>query len=243
MLLCYHRRMPDPTDKQDACPNAPASFARGLRLGLPIFLGYAPIGAAFGILACGLGFSAFQAIVCSASAFAGAGQLIALQLMGSGAAPLAVIFTTAVVNLRHVLFGAVMSQHVTGMPVRQQAFLAFTLTDETFALNVDDSRRRQADFWSMAGVGVVAWSGWIAGTAAGALAAAAIGDPTRFGVQFAMPAMFTALLVAQAEERSHVWTALVAAAFAVALMLTLPGPWYMILAPIAAATVATMVTR
>ncbi len=243
MVLCYHRRMPETDEKQDACPPARARFTRGLRLGLPIFFGYTPIGAAFGIVARSQGFSPFQAVVCSATAFAGAGQLIALQLIGSGATALAVIFTTAVVNMRHVLFGAAMSQHATGMSVRQQAFLAFTLTDETFAVNIDDCRRGRADFWSMAGVGVIAWSGWVAGTAGGAFAARAIGDPTRFGVQFAMPAMFTALLVAQAEDRTHVWTALIAAAFAVVLMLTLPDPWYLILAPIAAATAATVVTR
>ena len=230
-------------NKQDACPSQRARFVRGLHLGLPIFLGYAPIGAAFGIVARGLGFSALQAIVCSGTALAGAGQLIALQLLGAGASAAAIVFTTAIVNLRYVLFGAALSQHLTGMSLRQQAFLAFTLTDETFAVNIDDSRRGLADFASMAGVGVIAWSGWIAGTAAGAVLAGAIGDPTRFGVQFAMPAMFTALLVAQAEDRTHVITASVAAAFAVVLMLALPDPWYLIVAPILAATAATVATR
>ncbi len=81
------------------------------------------------------------------------------------------------------------------------------------------------------------------GTALGALAAGAIGDPTRFGVQFAMPAMFTALLVAQAEDRRHVITAIAAAGIAVVLMLLLPDPWYLIVAPMLAATLATVMTR
>ena len=235
--------MPDEMNKQDACPPWRARFVRGLRLGLPIFLGYAPIGAAFGIVARGLGFSPLQATICSGTALAGAGQLIALQLLGAGAGAAAVVLTTAIVNLRYVLFGAALSQHATGMSLRQQAFLAFTLTDETFAVNIDDGRRGQADFASMAGVGVIAWSGWVLGTAAGALLAGVIGDPTRFGVQFAMPAMFTALLVAQAEDRTHVLTAVAAAPFAVVLMVALPDPWYLIIAPVLAATVATAVTR
>lgn len=243
MRLCYHRAMQDEMSKQVACPPQRARFVRGLRLGLPIFLGYAPIGAAFGIVARGLGFTPLQAAICSGTALAGAGQLIALQLLGAGAGAGAVVFTTAIVNLRYVLFGAALSQHVTRMSLRQQAFLAFTLTDETFAVNIDDGRRGLADFASMAGVGVIAWLGWVAGSAAGALLAGAVGDPTRFGVQFAMPAMFTALLVAQAEDRTHVLTALAAAVFAVALMLTLPDPWYLIIAPVLAATVATVVTR
>lgn len=235
--------MPDEMNKQDTCPPQRARFVRGLRLGFPILLGYAPIGAAFGIVARGLGFSPLQAVVCSGTALAGAGQLIALQLLGAGAGASVVVLTTAVVNLRYILFGAALSQHVTRMSLKQQAFLAFTLTDETFAINIDDSRRGRSDFASMAGVGAIAWVGWVAGTAAGALLAGAIGDPTRFGVQFAMPAMFTALLVAQAEDRTHILTAFTAAAFAVVLMLALPGPWYLIVAPILAATMATVVTR
>mgnify|MGYP001086913040 FL=1 len=214
-----------------------------MRLGLPIFLGYVPVGAAFGVVARDLGFSPMQAIVCSATALAGAGQLIALQLIGAGASVVAVVLTTAVVNLRYVLFGAAMSPHVRRVHLPAQAFLAFTLTDETFAVNIDDHRRSLANGWSMAGVGAIAWTGWVLGTALGAFAAGAIGDPTRFGVQFAMPAMFTALLVAQAEDRRHVLTALAAAAIAIALMLLLPDPWYLIAAPMIAATLATAVTR
>ncbi|MBF4509807.1 MAG: AzlC family ABC transporter permease [Aeromicrobium sp.] len=229
--------------KQEPCPPRRVRFARGVALGLPIFLGYLPVGAAFGVVARGLGFSVVQAAACSATALAGAGQLIALTLIESGAAVLAVVVTTAVVNLRYVLFGAAMSAHVTGVPLPGQAFLAFTLTDETFAVNIDDHRRGLADAWSMAGVGVIAWTGWVLGTTAGALAAGWIGDPTRYGVQFAMPAMFTALLVAQAEDRRHVATAVLAATLAVACMLLLPDPWYLIAAPMLAATIATVMHR
>jgi 4-azaleucine resistance transporter AzlC len=235
--------MPSTYSQQLACPHRRASFARGVKLGLPIFLGYVPVGMAFGVVARSLGFTPLQAIVCSATALAGAGQLIALQLVGAGASVIAIIFTTAVVNLRYVLFGAAMSPHVSEVPLGHQAYLAFTLTDETFAVNIDDHRRTLANAWSMSGVGAVAWTGWVLGTAIGALAAAAVGDPTRFGVQFAMPAMFTALLVAQSEDRRHVLTAFGAAAVAVALMALLPDPWYLIAAPMIAATIATVVTR
>lgn len=235
--------MPVTETQQGMCPTPSARFVRGLKLGIPIFMGYVPVGAAFGVVARTLGFTPLQAVVCSATALAGAGQLIALQLIGSGAAVLAVVATTAVVNLRYVLFGAAMSQHVSGMSLPTQAFLAFTLTDETFAVNIDDQRRGTANSLSMAGVGVIAWSGWVLGTAVGALAAGAIGDPARFGVQFAMPAMFTALLVAQAEDRRQVLVAFAAAAIAVSLMLLMPDPWYLIAAPAIAATVATAVSR
>ena len=173
-------------------------------MGLPILLGYMPVGAAFGIVARDLGFTPLQAVTCSATALAGAGQFIGLALMKSGATALTVVAATSVVNLRYVLFGAAMSPHVSRVPLGGQAILAFTLTDETFAVNIDDNRRGNADAFSMAGVGAIAWVGWVSGTALGALTAGLIGDPSAWGVQFAMPAMFSALLVAQAEDRRHV---------------------------------------
>ncbi len=216
---------------------------RGIRLGIPIFLGYAPVGAAFGIVARQVGFSAFEAVVCSATALAGAGQFIGLSLVGSGATAATVVIATTVVNLRYVLFGAALSPHVSRTRLPGQALLAFTLTDETFAVNIDDNRRGTADAYSMAGVGAIAWVGWVSGTALGALAAGLIGDPSAWGVQFAMPAMFSALLVAQAEDRRHVVVGALAGIVAVALMLLLPSDWYVIATPVLTATIATAVFR
>ena len=216
---------------------------RGIRLGIPIFLGYAPVGAAFGIVARQVGFSAFEAVVCSATALAGAGQFIGLSLVGSGATAATVVIATTVVNLRYVLFGAALSPHVSRTRLPGQALLAFTLTDETFAVNIDDNRRGTADAYSMAGVGAIAWVGWVSGTALGALAAGLIGDPNAWGVQFAMPAMFSALLVAQAEDRRHVVVGALAGIVAVALMLLLPSDWYVIATPVLTATIATAVFR
>lgn len=202
-----------------------------------------PVGAAFGIVARDLGFTPLQAVTCSATALAGAGQFIGLALMKSGATALTVVAATTVVNLRYVLFGAAMSPHVSRVPLGGQAILAFTLTDETFAVNIDDNRRGSADAFSMAGVGAIAWVGWVAGTALGALTAGLIGDPSAWGVQFAMPAMFSALLVAQAEDRRHVVIGAVAAALAILLMLTLPADWYVLVTPVLAATLAAVVYR
>jgi len=51
-----------------------------------------------------------------------------------------VLVATTVVNLRYVLFASTLSPHLrrTSMPL--QALLAFSLTDETFAVNIADRR-------------------------------------------------------------------------------------------------------
>jgi len=219
------------------------SLLRGVRLGVPILLGYLPVGIAFGIVAREVGFSPAQSILCSATAIAGAGQFIALALLKSGATVATILIATGIVNLRYLLFGATLSPHVARVPLVGQSFLAFTLTDETFAVNSHDLCTGRADGYSMAGVGIIAWTGWVGSTALGALAAGFIGDPTRWGVQFAMPAMFTALLIGQAETRRHALVGLLAGALAIAGMLVLPDRWHVIAAPVIAAAIATVADR
>ena len=226
-----------------------AGVWRGMKLGLPIFLGYSPVGMAFGILASTLGFTTFEAVVCSATALAGAGQFIALSLMGAGADVFAVLLATTVVNLRYVLFGSTLSPHLHGVGIGTQALLAFSLTDETFAVNIADRRSGLSTPASMAGVGLVSWMGWVLGTLIGAAGTDFIGDPSRFGVGFAMPAMFTALFIALAEDRRHVLVGLVAGVTVLSLPLlsfvgiTLSSSWFIVIASMSAATLGAVVWR
>ena len=248
------RRMslsPD-TPNVSATP-APASarsrFWRGTELGSPIFLGYVPLGMAFGILARTVGFSTLEAVLCSATALAGAGQFIALAVLAGGGGVAAVLVATTIVNLRYVLFAATLSPYLHGVSVPKQAGIAFTLTDETFAVNIAEHRLGLSSSASMLGVGFIAWLGWVLGTFAGAWGADRIGDPSRFGVGFAMPAMFVALFIALAEDWRHVATGI----FAGGLVLILPvlssaglpiaSSWFLVIASMVSATVAAAVWR
>jgi 4-azaleucine resistance transporter AzlC len=220
-----------------------------VELGSPIFLGYVPVGIAFGILARTIGFSTLESVVCSATALAGAGQFIALAVLGTGAGVATVLVATTIVNMRYVLFAATLSPYLRGVSTPKQGAIAFTLTDETFAVNIAEQRLGLSSPASMIGVGVIAWAGWVLGTFLGAVGADWIGDPSRFGVGFAMPAMFTALFIALAEDWRHVVTGL----FAGAMILLLPvaasaglpmsSSWFLVTASMVAATVAAVVWR
>jgi len=216
---------------------------RGVRLGLPVFMGYMPVGMAYGIVATTAGFSLFQAVACSGLAIAGAGQFIGANLLKAGAGAVAVIVATGVVNLRYLLFGATLAPYLHDTPRRLQLPLAFTLTDETFGINVTDLQAGTADDHSMLGVGAVSWVGWTLGTAIGAGAASLIGDPTRWGVDFAMPAMFTALLVAQLTGRRYAVAGVLAAVLTIGLSFLLPGAWPTIGGAMGAATIAAVMDR
>jgi 4-azaleucine resistance transporter AzlC len=234
--------MPLPSPSTSDPASRSARLLRGAKLGLPVFLGYLPVGAAFGLAATAAGFTVLQATACSALVLAGAGQFIGLAAIAGGNLTAALV-ATGIVNLRYVLFSATMAPYLQGVPRWNQSLLAFTLTDETFAINVADAREGKADRFSMLGVGAISWVGWTLGTLVGALAGSAIGDPSSWGVDFAMPAMFTALLVGQITGRRELIAGALAAVCALALSAVLPGQWPIVAAAIAAATVMTVVPR
>ena len=78
----------------------------GLRQALPIVLGYIPVGFAYGVLAQKNGLGMFNAVAMSVIVFAGSSQLIGAGLFGAAVSPFTLIFTTFVVNLRHLLMSA-----------------------------------------------------------------------------------------------------------------------------------------
>jgi 4-azaleucine resistance transporter AzlC len=207
---------------------------------MPVFLGYMPLGMAFGLMAVSAGFSVAQATICSALAIAGAGQYLAIRMIPAGDLT-ATLMATGVVNMRYLLFSATIAPHLTDVPRWQKGLLAFTLTDETFAINAADAREGRADAMSMLGVGAISWVGWTLGTLIGSLAGSAIGDPNAWGVGFALPAMFTALLVGQLTGRREAVAAALAAATALALSLVVPRDWALVAAAVVAATVMTAV--
>lgn len=220
----------------------PTGLRRGLRLGMPIFLGYLPVGLAFGIVAKTAGFTVLQAVACSALALAGAGQFVGASLVQSGAGLASILVTNAVINLRYLLFGATIAPHLSRAPLWRQALLAQTLTDETFAVNVVDLRAGRGTPSSMTGVGLVSWVAWVGATAVGALATSAIGDPSAWGIDYAMPAMFTALLVGQIEDRRHLLAAALAVILTLLFAAVLPGSWFLVAASVTAATVVSVVS-
>jgi 4-azaleucine resistance transporter AzlC len=187
------------------------SWAGAFSLTLPIVLGYVPVGFAYGVLAREHGLDPVNAVLMSVLVFAGSAQLIAVGLIGAGASALSVIATTFVVNLRHLLMSAALGPRLTRWPRRRIALFGFQLTDETFALHASRFAANPAAADDQAGTlrcNMIAQGAWVLGTVLGVVASDLVADTGRVGLDFALPAMFIALLVAQIKDRAHVAVAL-----------------------------------
>lgn len=210
-------------------------FRLGLACALPVVLGYLPIGFAVGVLAAQTGLSAGATGFMSLLVYAGASQFIAIGLLGAGAPPLTIVVTTLLVNLRHFLMSAALSPYLRGVRPLALAALAFTLTDETFAVDsVEFQRRGRGDPWFMSGLHLLPYVTWLASTMVGAAVGGIVADPQVWGLDFALPAMFIGLLALQWRAGAVAWTVLAAGGLAVAAARAIPGWNVMLAAPVAA---------
>lgn len=225
--------------------SAPVTFElRGLRagfvLGFPVALGVGGYGLAFGILADQAGLSVTEAALMSATVFAGAAQLVAVELWADPIPVLTVVAAVTLVNLRYALLGAALQpwlRHLTG----PQAYGSLLLmADENWALTQADLQSGSGRGAFLLGSGIALWLAWVAATIIGAVAGDLIGRPAAFGLDFVLVAVFVALAVGLWDGRQSV------APWGVSLLVALPtaqllgGRWYILAGGLAAAIVAVM---
>lgn len=175
---------PHPASIGDA-PNREA-WDEGFRTGLPTLFGIAAWGMVVGVAMVKSGLSVPQALGMTLLVFAGSAQLASLPLIAAQA-PIWVIFATAlVVNLRFVIFSALLGPHFAHLPWRQRFYLGYISGDLTVALFL----RRYPTLEPVAGKlsylkGLMYpnWVAWQAGSVVGILLGSAV--PAEWGLGFA----------------------------------------------------------
>ncbi|NLW20489.1 MAG: branched-chain amino acid transporter AzlC [Clostridiales bacterium] len=191
-------------------------------LTLPVMAGYLFLGLGFGVLLHQAGYGAPWALLMSAGIYAGAMQYAAIGLLVSGAGLAQAALLTLLVNARHLFYGLSMARRYAGAG-RWKPYLAFALTDETYALlsltkvppDIPEAR-----FY--AAVSLLNQLYWVAGSLLGALLGQWLPLDLR-GIEFSMPALFVVMLVEQSRVKAARASALLGLALSLLCLLAL-GP-------------------
>jgi 4-azaleucine resistance transporter AzlC len=163
---------------------------------LPLSLAVLPWGVLFGSLAIQRGFSWLEAQLFSAMVFGGAVQIVAIELMAVNTPLLVVLFSAVVISSRHFLYGLALRERLISHPARWRMGLGFLLTDELFSV-LSNKRAYLTKFRLYYALGAggsfyLAWNMW---TAIGIIAGTSLPDLTQLGLDFAIAAIFIALVV------------------------------------------------
>jgi len=196
-------------------------------------------GTVFGGLAVQAGLRPLEVWGMSLLVFAGASQFIAVPMIAAGASPLAIVLTTYVVNMRHYLMAATLAPSFQAFPRGWLPVVAHFVNDESFAVAV--ARRNPPEPWFFVGSAVAVSGSFLAGVAVGTQLGGLVADPARWGLDFAFPAVFLALVAVQLRRPADWVIAAAAGALAVGIALVLPGTWHIALAGFAVSTLAALV--
>jgi 4-azaleucine resistance transporter AzlC len=209
------------------------SYREGARRIAPIWAAAAVFSASFAVLSHTAGFDGLAAVVMSATTFAGSAQFAAVSVLETGGGAAAAVAAAVLLNARYAPMSVTVGEQFRG-PTLRRLLEAQLIVDESWAL----SRKPDGgyDRRLLIGGGLVLYVCWVGGTAMGALVGDRLGDPKRYGLDAAFPALFLALLVPQVTSRRALAAALAGGAIALVLIPFVPAG-----VPIVAATAACFI--
>ena len=169
------------------------------RTTIPVFLGYISCGIAFGLITINAGYPWWLAPAMGILIFAGAGQFLAIPLFATGTPILAILATSLLLNIRHIVYGLPLINQFKDCR-RTKPYLIYALTDETFSILTTTRVPvgvKPEDYYFY--VSILDQSYWVGGSLIGSL----IGTMIPFdmtGVDFALTALFAVLSIEQIQK-------------------------------------------
>jgi predicted branched-subunit amino acid permease len=218
-------------------------FLKGITDVSPLMIPVFPFGIIFGVLAIDLGLTPITTIAMSIIIFGGASQIIFLQLFSAGASSLIILGSVGAVNSRHLLYGAVLSEHMSDFKMTWKIIISYFLVDQAFAVTnsyLKKSKDKDRAFHSF-GAGATCWVVWQITTIIGIFLGSII--PEKLGLSFAVPLTFLALIVDDLRKLINVIVIIISGSIATFGYEIIPFKAYVIVAAISGLIIATILTK
>lgn len=174
--------------------NKKKQYLNGVRAGVPVILGYIPVGIAYGIMARQAGFTLLQTCGMSVFVFAGASQMMAVGMYAQSASIAAMIITTFILNLRHIIMSVCIMNRMRSADTKTRMLAAFGVTDESFAIFTTE-KEENISIMFFFGLITSTYASWVAGSFIGSVASDILPELVTASLGIALYAMFIGLLV------------------------------------------------
>lgn len=194
---------------------------------IPVMLGYLFLGFAFGLMLNDAGYNFWWAFFMSLFVYAGSMQFVLVTLLTAGASLWYTLVMTLFVNGRHMFYGLSFVEKFKKMGATYP-YMVFSLTDETFSLLCDlkvpqEMSEERVSFY----ISLLDQCYWIFGSVAGALAGNILPFDTT-GIDFAMTALFTVIVVNQWRETKEHKPALIGGAAGILCLIVLGADTFLL---------------
>lgn len=221
--------------------SARSEALNGARAIVPLAIGVAAYGLAFGLLASQAGLTWAETGFMGVFVFAGSSQIVAVERLAAGAGIAAAFIAGFALNLRLLLITASIRGFFVRRPLWQRLLGAHMSTDENWALTLAErTRGKDVGYWFLVGSGLMLIVVWVSAGVLGVLFAASIPDPEKYALDFAFTAAFIA--IARALWRGHSdllpWVTAIAVVFISTRLGWFDSSWGIVLGGLSGAVVA-----
>ena len=218
-------------------------FLKGIIDVSPLMIPVVPFGLIFGVIAIDVGFSPLETMGMSLIVFGGASQIVLLQLFSGGASSLVIISSVGAVNSRHMLYGAVVSEHLSDLKMIWKIIISYFLIDQAFAVSNEYLKKNKDknNYFHLVGGGATCWIIWQSTTFLGIILGSAI--PEELGLSFAVPLTFLALLVNDFRKLINVIVIIISGLVATIGYNYIPFKAYVIVAALAGLFTSIVLTK
>ena len=209
----------------------------------PLMIPVLPFGIIYGVIGMDLGIGPYMTLGLSIIIFGGASQIVLLQLFSGGASYLVILSSVGTVNARHILYGAVLSEHLSSLKLSWKIILSYIMTDQAFAVSNNYFKKNKKDnnhHYHLLGSGFTCWFIWQISTLLGIFLGSIV--PEELGLSFTISLTFLALLIDDFRKFKNIIVMLVSGLVATIGYNTIPFKSYIIVAALIALIVAALIT-
>jgi predicted branched-subunit amino acid permease len=222
-------------------PSVRSDFAEGALKALPVIISAGPFAILFGAVAVANGQTVAEASLMSAVVYAGASQLVGIELFGQQVPLWIVVLSILAVNFRHILYSAALTPLIDHFTLPQKLLSFFLLTDPQFAetLARGETGHTITFRWYL-GFGLMIYFPWIAMSAVGGLLGKIIGDPAIWGIDVLLPIYFMSLVLGFRKRSNFLLIVLVSGGVSVVAQHLVGAPWHISIGAIAGVVLAAL---
>jgi 4-azaleucine resistance transporter AzlC len=220
-----------------------SEFRDGLVELSPAMVAATPIALLYGAVATSKGLSPLEVALSSALVFAGGAQLAAIELWTNPVPIAALVLSTFLINARYILMSASLAPKVAHLPFAAKLLGFHVLADENWALAERRAAHRRITSAYFFGMGAVFWVNWVLWSWAGTVLGPLLGDPRRFGADFAFTAIFIGLVAGFVTTRHHGIVVIASALAATSAYVAIGSPWHVLAGAFAGMAAAVIFWR
>lgn len=204
-------------------------FKNGFIANIPIGLSVFAYGSVLGMLCTQKGISLLELVLMNFLIFAGSSQFVIVEMWSSSLDLIGIVLAALMINLRYFLVGASLNPLFVNSSKKDKFKYMHLVADENWAITINKLKSQELTPLFLFGGGVSILFTWSLGTISGYTLGEFISDPSKYGLDFAFVAIFTALTFNMYKGKGDLLPWLITALVAVLCEHFIPGKFYIII--------------